>query len=157
MKIVRCSDTTLMGRGSSGTEVPQGKMFFHTDSRHTKHSKSNWEYQYCQLRASWQYNENTSMFSLARGCRNASLRSYSALRSQRECPMQCTTKEISFLVEGQGGKKVYTLMKRIFFTKVYILIGFFAVIIFKQHWKSLLTVAKLLLPLLIDESKREST
>lgn len=70
--------------------------------------------------------------------------------------MQCTTKEISFPVEGQGGKKVYTVMKRTFFTKVFILIGFFVVIIFKQHCKCLLTVAELLLPLLIDETKTES-
>lgn len=95
------------------------------------------------------------MFSFARGCRNASRRSYSAFRSQRECPMQCTTKEISFPVEREGGKKGYTLMKRTFFTKVYILIGF-SVVIFKQHCKCLLTVAKLLLPLVIDESKTES-
>lgn len=38
--------------------------------------------------------------------------------------MQCTTKEISFPVEGQGEKNVYTIMKRTFLTEVFILIGF---------------------------------
>lgn len=38
--------------------------------------------------------------------------------------MQCTIKEISFPVEEQEEKNVYAIMKRTFFTEVFILIGF---------------------------------